>query len=425
MRAGSVRPSMVALQSAMTQVLAEPPGDPRAAAELDVLLVLRSQLESALLARLADCDTPEVWAVDGSRNQSAWLRRRSGQSARASDDEVRLSRRIADHPLVERALATGQVTAAHAQVVCRALDSIGEDRWALQEPLFLDAAQLTDPVTLATDLRRRLAALAPLPAEHRAEAAHAARRVSLSRTPDGSWHLHGLLDSENGELLHTAMVAQRRTDHTADDTRTPGQRDADALTHLARLALDRGELAATHRLRPHLLILTPLDAVRDPHHGDSALSAATGVAGVAGVAGGAGGAGGAGYPCYLSGEPVTSRALRRLTCDAQLTRIVLDPAGLPVDVGRTQRTVPSQVWLAALARDRGCVADGCDQPPERCEAHHIVPFAHGGSTSLANTALLCVGANGHHHQIHDQARQVRTRHGRLIGPRGYVDDESA
>ncbi len=128
----------------------------------------------------------------------------------------------------------------------------------------------------------------------------------------------------------------------------------------------------THRVRPHLLILTPLHALR---HDRPGLPDRAG-------------------PGWASGRCRTD-----------------------------QRTVPSQIWLAALARDPGRLADGCDQPPERCEAHHIVPFADGGSTSLSNTALLCLGANGHHHQLHDQQRPVRTRHGRLLGPHGYLDTD--
>jgi hypothetical protein len=94
---------------------------------------------------------------------------------------------------------------------------------------------------------------------------------------------------------------------------------------------------------------------------------------------------------------------------------------LPIDVGRTQRTVPPQIWLAALQRDRGCAILDCQQPPERCEAHHPQPFSEGGDTSLANTLLLCLGSNGHHHQLHDQQATLTTKTGRRIGPHGYHD----
>ncbi|MEP6482771.1 MAG: HNH endonuclease signature motif containing protein [Rhodoglobus sp.] len=40
-------------------------------------------------------------------------------------------------------------------------------------------------------------------------------------------------------------------------------------------------------------------------------------------------------------------------------------------------------------RDGGCRFPGCDRPPSWCEAHHIVPWSHGGRTDLADGLLLC------------------------------------
>ena len=41
---------------------------------------------------------------------------------------------------------------------------------------------------------------------------------------------------------------------------------------------------------------------------------------------------------------------------------------------------------------------GCDRPPGWCDGHHIVHWADGGPTDLANLALLC---NHHHKAIHE------------------------
>lgn len=47
-------------------------------------------------------------------------------------------------------------------------------------------------------------------------------------------------------------------------------------------------------------------------------------------------------------------------------------------------------------RDGGCVVPGCHAPPEWCEAHHVVPWEHGGLTDVDGMALLC----RHHHTAH-------------------------
>ncbi|MDR7385517.1 HNH endonuclease signature motif containing protein [Promicromonospora iranensis] len=90
--------------------------------------------------------------------------------------------------------------------------------------------------------------------------------------------------------------------------------------------------------------------------------------------------------------------LRRLACDSAVTRVVFGPDGAVLDVGRAQRTVTGQMRRAVIARDQHCVFPGCDQPPSRCEVHHAVThWAHGGDTSVSNSALLC----WYHHQLVD------------------------
>ena len=91
-------------------------------------------------------------------------------------------------------------------------------------------------------------------------------------------------------------------------------------------------------------------------------------------------------------------AVRRLACDASLTRVVLGPASQPLDVGRRTRVVPPALRTALVARDRGCAHPGCDRPPSWTDAHHVVHWADGGATSLDNLVLLC---RSHHRGIHE------------------------
>jgi hypothetical protein len=53
--------------------------------------------------------------------------------------------------------------------------------------------------------------------------------------------------------------------------------------------------------------------------------------------------------------PIPPALAKRIACDADLWRIVLDPTtGLPLDVGRAHRLVPHWIRRALHARDRGC-----------------------------------------------------------------------
>jgi hypothetical protein len=103
------------------------------------------------------------------------------------------------------------------------------------------------------------------------------------------------------------------------------------------------------------------------------------------------------------GGPISAEAVRRIGCDAGVTRVITDPASVPLDVGREQRTVTAGQWAALVVRDRGCAFPGCTRPAEWCIAHHITHWADGGPTDLNNLVLLC----GYHHRtVHHHGWQV-------------------
>lgn len=94
-------------------------------------------------------------------------------------------------------------------------------------------------------------------------------------------------------------------------------------------------------------------------------------------------------------QPVENR---RLSCDANLTRVVFDPESQPLDVGRTKRLITPALRAAVCARDLGCVFPRCDRPSHWCDAHHLHHWADGGDTSIENLILLC---RHHHVLIHE------------------------
>ncbi len=96
--------------------------------------------------------------------------------------------------------------------------------------------------------------------------------------------------------------------------------------------------------------------------------------------------------------------MRKICCDAGITPIVTDTLGAPLNVGRESRTVTPAIWAALVARDLGCVFDGCTRPAAWTQAHHIVHWADGGETSLANCALVC---DHHHDAIHHRGWHIR------------------
>ncbi|HET7387134.1 MAG TPA: DUF222 domain-containing protein, partial [Nocardioidaceae bacterium] len=99
-----------------------------------------------------------------------------------------------------------------------------------------------------------------------------------------------------------------------------------------------------------------------------------------------------------TGGVISAGEARRLACEAGLIPMVLDSESMPLDVGRKCRFHTEAQRLAISLRDQTCRAEGCDRLSGFCEFHHVIPWAQGGATSVADGAMLC---SWHHHRIHD------------------------
>ncbi|MCG2620896.1 HNH endonuclease [Arthrobacter sp. I2-34] len=108
------------------------------------------------------------------------------------------------------------------------------------------------------------------------------------------------------------------------------------------------------------------------------------------------------------GGLTSAGTVRRIACDADLIPVVLGGRGEVLDVGRAQRLFTPAMRRALVARDGGCAFPGCTIPAPWTEAHHIIWWEHGGTTSTDNGCLLC---SFHHHLIHQGHWQVESRGG--------------
>lgn len=195
------------------------------------------------------------------------------------------------------------------------------------------------------------------------------RRLHVSATWAGMVRLDGDLDPESGSLVMAALASL--ADPAAlgsEDGRTPPQRRADALVEICRRHLDSSDRPVVGGERPHLTVTVDLATLT-----------------------------GRGEPLVdLDTGAVNLDAVRRLACDADLTRVLLGPGFRPVAVGR-RRVVPPSLRRALAQRDRGCTHPGCDVPARWCDAHHLVHWVDGGRSSLPNLRLLC---RRHHRLAH-------------------------
>lgn len=100
---------------------------------------------------------------------------------------------------------------------------------------------------------------------------------------------------------------------------------------------------------------------------------------------------------WLTGQPRLPRhVVESMTCDVVL-QPVWETDGAPVNVGRSQRTVPARLRRLLDDRDRGCRYPGCPAIGHT-DKHHIIHWLHGGPTDTCNLLSLCPGHHDAHHR---------------------------
>jgi hypothetical protein len=181
----------------------------------------------------------------------------------------------------------------------------------------------------------------------------------------GEFELSGV----EGEGLLTAVDALTPPP-SRDDVRASTQRRADALADLARTFLEGSESPIVGGERPHITVHVDLAALQDRPGGLHESE---------------------------TGFVIDPFAVSQLSCDATVTRIVFGPNSEVLDYGRKTRIVPRGLRRVVIARDRHCVASGCDRSAKWCDVHHIIWWIDGGETVIDNLCLLC---RYHHTQIH-------------------------
>ena len=383
--------SLDALEAAVAAVQA---GDPAVldavglADEVARLEVAAARLAARQVACLAVMDSRGDANRLGFRSTQAWLRTVVRVAPGAAKGLVALARRISSGLVGEDAttasFAAGRILLAHARILAR---TMAEIRPVLADPAatarleeqLVEVAERTDPLRLATVCRRLRIQAAPEQAAAEQWDAFAQRDLSVAKTFAGLTVIDGTLDPLGAETVMTALHAFAAPAGAAD-TRTPGQRRADALTEICRRVLAFGAPPTSGGERPQVTVIVPLADLEERAGAPPGELAWTG--------------------------PITAAPLRRLLCDATIHRIITDPASVPLDVGRATRVVPAGLRRAVMLRDRHCQYPGCDVPAIWCDCHHRHHWSRGGPTCLDNLITLC----GYHHTRLHLTGQAITRH---------------
>ncbi len=353
--------------------------------ELATAQAERARAEGRWLALLAEAERREATFRVLGLPTASWLTERNTHWARSAREEVRFATDLADQPEVAGALASGKLSVEQARVVVTGLRRLPEEldqaRRDVVATHLVGLGAEFGPYGLSRLVNRAVEVVAPEVAEEadrkaveQAEARHdRGRYLTWRKDADGALRFTGRLGKVSGEqllaVLRALATGRRKAAALAGVAVTRAQAAADALATLVEHYSSCGEAPAYGADRPRVLVTVDYDVLR------GALGTAT---------------------LLSSGEPLSAQQARRLACDASILPVVLDGAGLPLDVGREQRLFTSHLRALLVARDQGCAFPGCDRGPAECEAHHRRPWWDGGRTSLANGVLLC---SFHHHLV--------------------------
>ncbi|MBN1237716.1 MAG: DUF222 domain-containing protein [Gammaproteobacteria bacterium] len=361
-----------------------------------------------LLLLVREFDDRFGWAKWSFASCAHWLEWRCGIGLSAAREKVRVAHALRDLPATSAAFEKGQISYSKVRALTRAADALNEQE-LLDYALHANAGQVEERCRQIRNVR-------PASVE---EARRAWQRRSMSvfrNDARGTMTISIEVPLDAGEAIVRAVdkaVQSGDVAAGAEFGRDGWQaQQADALVAVAKAYLSGGVASEGQA-----------NGDADGRSGGRATSADHYQIVVhvdeAALRGGAG----------RSEMPIET--VKRLACDCSITVVTENDRGDPLNVGRRQRIVPLGLRRALWSRDRGCTFPGC-RNRRFVEAHHVRHWAHGGDTSLRNTALLCA----HHHRlVHegglrmklgpDGKFEFRRTDGRSIPRCGYRADDAS
>ncbi|MBM4635415.1 DUF222 domain-containing protein [Rhodococcus hoagii] len=350
------------------------------------------QLEALRAATVAEIDERAVsFDTLGFRSVKQWLAANTLLEVPAAARILALGRMLSRQPEIADAFNSGDISAEHAALIGKFCETpprgMPNEALGSCRKVLLDAASgvaaTTTTVRMCISRLERIFESDELPPSEDTER----NEFHASKTLNGRVAVKGDLDAVTGEMLLTALSSLTKPRNPVDEPaekRTPARQRADAFAEILRRYLDSGDAPIEGGERPHLsLHVNAGDLARsESAHEWTHPNEGSDLFGDKDIA----------RMPHMG--PLSIATARRLACDCHLTPIVMDD-GVPLNLGRTSRTVSKKQRRALIARDHGCAFPGCGTPPAHCEGHHVKHWADGGPTDLDNLVLLC----RYHHQL--------------------------
>ena len=320
----------------------------------------RHRMAAAAAQAISAWDQRMVWADNGAGSAAIRLANDTSASPSSTGIEVKRARRLRTMPHVADALAAGDLSVDHVDLLAKANQPWRNASFADHEATlvqqckilrFRDARKMVDYWCARADADA---------AEDQAERQRNTAHLDISSTLDGTVAINGVLDPIGGAIVTNELNRLEHdlylTDKRNGIIRTASQRRATALVEMAA----RSAIAPANGTRPKPLFTVLV--------GDVAMS----------------------QLCELSnGTVVTPGSIYHYAGNADLEVVLFDGPSTVISVSH-RRTFTGRLRRAVEVRDRHCQhTSGCDVPADQCYIDHIAPHANGGPTSQFNGKAEC------------------------------------
>ncbi len=279
------------------------------------------------------------------------------------------------------AMLAGKISYEHAAHLAAGTSELTVTQARQVEAELLGKAMNVTPKQFAKKVATAAAKVDPDGFEKRHTKAKTDRHIETYPREDGMAALYAY--GPAADIATIALACDTLARRMDDDGRTLEQKRFDALLVMATLGLAQpGNPTRKRRPAQIFIKMTP--------------QAARGLAD---------------DPAELGGYgPIPASAARDIAADNEWTAFLVDSAdetflGLGTTAYRPTRRLDDHI----AARDETCTFPHCDQPAERCDTEHAIPWDQGGPTDEHNCAPMC----RRHHRLktHGGWNVIRARDG--------------
>ena len=281
------------------------------------------------------------------------------------------------------ALATGEISSAHATVIARETAAAIRDG-APESVIFeieqraIAYAEFHTPGQVANHVRTNVAKFAPEEFEEVTNRATALRRVSCYNEADGMSTVVAILPAADAQIVMNSIEAfilrQEQLSSGGGVAHTSGEGTS------AKLTIDQKRADALSAICTNFL--SEISETVTPQRRPLTVNVTIDLPTLLGLAE---------NPGQLAGYgPIPASVARELASDAKWKRFITEPqTGNLLDFGRESYEPPQQLKDFLIARDRTCRFPGCRRSALLSDLDHAESWDSGGSTSPDNIGALC------------------------------------